>query len=221
MTDDNEPFMLSIFDSTASNGPVLMIFTTIEDLRALSESEYWIVDGTFDVVPNSPIFKQLRSMEGSAMTEHGELRLLFTLFTKKTEAAYTDILLTIKDYAAIKNIELGPKIVIHDFEKAQINSNTSVFPEATSSGCYFHYCQALIGNINTIGLKKLYGEDCAFHLFVRKIAALAFLPPSGVRNAFEQLKQDSFRDFATEPLVKDFVEYFEKTWTLRTLKRAL
>lgn len=156
MTDDNEPFMLLIVDSTASNGPVLMIFTTVEDLRALSESEYWIVDGTFDVIPSSPIFKQLCSIHGGFGDDRTRRTMLFVyaFMSKKTEAAYTDVLPTIKDYAATKKIELCPKIVFHDFEKAQMNSITSVFPEATLSDCYFHYCEALIKNINTIGWKS-------------------------------------------------------------------
>ena len=63
-----------------------------------------------------------------------------------------------------------------------------IFPEVDRRGCKFHFCQAIIRNVNELGLKPLYSaQDECFETFVRSVFALSFLPIERVILAFEGL----------------------------------
>jgi len=74
------------------------------------------------------------------------------------------------------------------------------------SGCLFHYGQAVWRQINSCGLATKYKEDKKFHLAVKKLIALSFVPISDLVTAFE-LIEPQFDDDADE-----FIYYMEKTW---------
>ena len=82
------------------------------------------------------------------------------------------------------------------------------------SGCLFHFGQCVWRHIQDSGLTKKYHEDNDFHLNVRKLIALAFVPLIDVIKAFELLENE-FDDDADE-----FIYYFEKTWIGERKKRG-
>ncbi len=82
------------------------------------------------------------------------------------------------------------------------------YPTAEIKGCYYHYCQCLNRKIQQIGLQAAYREDADLNRFVRRTAALAFVPPRYVRLAWQAVKLQA----PTLPRVEEFVEYFEQTW---------
>lgn len=82
------------------------------------------------------------------------------------------------------------------------------------SGCFFHFGQCIWRNIQSVGLKKKYQEDKSFHLNVRKLLALAFVPGLDVIKAYEMITGD-FADDCDE-----FLDYFEKTWIGEPKKRG-
>ncbi len=78
----------------------------------------------------------------------------------------------------------------------------------------FHFGQCVWREVQSCGLKKKYHEDKCFHLNVKKLIAIAFVPVKDVIDAFELLENE-FDDDADE-----FIYYFEKTWIGERKKRG-
>ena len=78
----------------------------------------------------------------------------------------------------------------------------------------FHFGQCIWRQIQSLGLQKKYQEDKSFHLSIKKIIALVFVPVLDVIKAFD-LIADDFDDEAD-----DFLGYFEKTWIGEPKKRG-
>ncbi len=58
------------------------------------------------------------------------------------------------------------------------------------SGCLFHFGQCIWRHIQDCGLTKKYHDDNDFHLNVKKLIALAFVPLVDVIKAYELLKMN-------------------------------
>ena len=83
--DDGELFLLH--DSGPSPQRIL-IFSTHENLRLLSESQHWFADGTFKVMPS--LFHQLYTIHSCC---HGlMLPLVFALLPRKAATVYRRVL---------------------------------------------------------------------------------------------------------------------------------
>ena len=108
-------------------------------------------------------------------------------------------------------------MVLSDFELAIIQAAELSFPTADIKGCYYHYCQCLNRKIQQIGLQVAYREDQRLNHFVRKIAALAFVPQRFVRLAWQAVK------FEAPPLprVEEFITYYEETWLVGNYRLPL
>ena len=73
-------------------------------------------------------------------------------------------------------IELAPTTIVSDFELGILQAAKAVFPAVVTKGCYFHFCQALLRKLQQLGLQTQYQEDQEISSFVRRTAALAFVP---------------------------------------------
>ena len=62
-----------------------------------------------------------------------------------------------------------------DFEAAIWAAAREVMPRITIRGCAFHWIQAVLRKVQSIGLQGSYTNDVATHKIIRKILAL---PPS-------------------------------------------
>ena len=121
--------------------------------------------------------------------------------------------------------DFDPDSILTDFESGTIKSVRTLFPNvghkgndssrAPSSekyacfiflGCLFHFGQCLWRRIQADGLQNKYHEDKCFHLNIRKLLALAFVPVSDVVKAYELIVGDFSDD--CDP----FLDYFERTW---------
>ena len=74
-----------------------------------------------------------------------------------------------------------------------------------TQGWHFHLGQALYRKISTLGFRERYNTDPSFSLKIRKLTALAFLPPNDVIEAYEDLIDDD--DFSN-----DLITYFDVTY---------
>ncbi|CAF1175042.1 unnamed protein product [Didymodactylos carnosus] len=78
-----------------------------------------------------------------------------------------------------------------DFEQACINVLDASFPHIALSGCYFHLRQSIHRQIQSLGYQTQYQNDPIFAHNIPKIAAaLAFIHPDVVINAFERLSSN-------------------------------
>lgn len=194
------------------NGRLLLLATEI-NLRMLSESPLWLVDGTFQTCPI--LFTQIFSVHGIVGT--GEctriLPLAYGFLHKKTEECYVNFFNSLKEYALEFNIELNPERIMSDFELAIINAVKSVFPATIQSACLFHLGQSIWRKIQEKGLSQKYGSDSEFALKMRYYVALAYFPPEDIPNVFNELKETIFPEEA-----EAVTDYFEKYYVLGQFK---
>ncbi|CAM4961584.1 unnamed protein product [Rotaria socialis] len=102
--------------------------------------------------------------------------------------------------------DFNPETILSDFEAATIKIGQFIVSK--------HSSQSIWRQIQSLGLQKKYQEDESFHLNIKKIIALAFVPVLDVIKAFN-LIADDFEDEAD-----DFLGYFEKTWIGEPKKRG-
>lgn len=84
----------------------------------------------------------------------------------------------------------NPDFISVDYEKAEINAIRQSFPNAAIGGCFFHLVRNLKKKISEEGLLSQYNNDAVFALFVREIAAIAFVPIDKIDDALASLEAD-------------------------------
>jgi hypothetical protein len=112
-------------------------------------------------------------------------------------------------------LEFNSAFALTDYEKGSINAGKSEFPSAQSIGCHFHLGQSVYQQIQDAGLATTYGTDEKFSLLIRHIPALAFLSPSDIPGAFDNVK--NFLPFEIEPVI----EWSENNYVHGKIKRLL
>jgi len=80
-----------------------------------------------------------------------------------------------------------------------INAIGSGYPNATVSGCFFHFTQCIYCKVQASGLQNEY-RNTEFNLFVRMLAALAFVPVNGLLTPLE-----GYAPATAQPII----DYFE------------
>ena len=110
-----------------------------------------------------------------------------------------------------------PKVqrIITDFELAAINTCSLLFPSPLSHACYCHYHQCIRRHLQTNGKQYLYDSDKDFHLFVKKLISIAFVPVEHVIRAFEAVCVAS--DIPEN--AQSVILYFENTWIGRQMPK--
>ncbi|XP_021708053.1 uncharacterized protein LOC5565157 [Aedes aegypti] len=177
----------------------IMIFTTISNLRRLAASRYWLVDGTFATVPLQCLSVQYQDLDAV-------VPLVFMLLSNKTQEIYTCAFEALLEIAQEAEINLHPRYVIADFEKAVVNVVKEIFPDAECYLCYFHFAQNLIKQLSFRGLKSMYSSDTNVYMAVKRLQALSFLPYPRISAAFESVKGHITQKLA------GFLEYFSVTY---------
>lgn len=139
-----EPFIKE--DKTLENGVRYTFFTTDRLLRVLAMAEYFMVDGTFSIVPS--FLTQLVTFHGSIKVKNEVhfLPLAFAITNSKCEDLYNNIMQTLKRLTlpfTTGRKGWTPKKAYSDFEIALINSIRCAFPGISVSLCNFHFGQSL------------------------------------------------------------------------------
>jgi len=69
---------------------------------------------------------------------------------------------------------------------ALIKAFSEVFPSAAKTGCFFHFSQCIFRQVQSNGLLTQYSDN-EFSLFIRCLAALAFVLLDDVVDSFDAL----------------------------------
>ncbi|CAM4807381.1 unnamed protein product [Rotaria magnacalcarata] len=134
----------------------------------------------------------------------------FGLLVGKKASTYKQIFNELKTIASRKGMNFSPAVIMSDFESALVSAVKSEFPSSQHKCCFFHFCQAIYRQMQTLGLQQYYGSDETFRLLCRKIMALALMPLDKVLNGLEGIKSSAQNLFNSE--MSKLLEYFEKNW---------
>ncbi|CAF2161520.1 unnamed protein product [Rotaria magnacalcarata] len=176
----------------------ILIFASDEQVDVLQDTDEFLVDGTFKVVPD--IFYQLYIIHG-VFRDHA-IPLIYALLRRKTKETYQHFIREILNIAP----RWSPRAVMLDFEQASFGAFQAAFPNASLSGCYFHLRQTIHRKLQELGHQNQYQTDPIFAHNIHKIAALAFLELNSVVNGFESLSNELGHHY------DDIMDYFEGTY---------
>lgn len=214
ITDAGQNFIL--YDSKDENGSDdeeenedrLIILGTEDSLDRLRSNRHWFGDGTFKVSPT--IFVQLFTLH--FMFRSTVVPALYALMTNRTEEMYSTL------FEKIKSLLPGvtPSSFMADFEQGLRSAFRASFPDCPVAGCFFHLGQSIYRKVQATGNQARYATDDVFRGTIKKMAALAFLPPDEVGNAFDALRES--QEYNNETMDELF-DYFEDTYIGRYDRR--
>ena len=185
-----------------------LVFASPDGLNTLRNSTYWISDGTFRTVPNLAL--QLYSIH--AQLPNGQFTpSVYSLMTRKTKVAYSDLLRILKDELRDKDGNVvGPKTFSTDFKEAAVEAFKEAFPDATHGGCLFHFGQIMWRALQRAGLQGKYSIEGNTKLRkdFHRLIGLAFVPPSDIPTVFDKLIDDIDENLldVCEHLQRNYVE---------------
>ena len=179
MTGTGERFLLC--DSGVGDINRIFIFGTNDGIYIFANSSQWFGDGTFKVCPQ--IFSQIYTIH--VLVNYEVLPCVFALLPSKAEIVYEQFFTMVWN-AVRNNNGNDPDGFFVDFETAAINAIQNVLPQTDISDCFFHLLSKLWKDIQCAGLQERYINDPRFGLQLRMIAALPFVPPHDVVNAFQE-----------------------------------
>lgn len=169
---------------------IILVFSTKQNLRLLDLSRFWIMDGTFQCCPD--LFYQMYTIHGQVgqnVDTRQILPLVYGLLSSKTERAYGIFLQIVLRFTLNEiNIQLNPETIITDFELAAIKASQNAFPTTQHKCCFFHLSQNIWKHIQKEGLSKKYISNSEFAHKMRHLAALAYLDPTEIPEAFEIIR---------------------------------
>lgn len=196
------------------NGPNaeerIVIFATDQSLHCLANSSVWFMDGNFSLAPKH--FQQLYVIR--VKVRELFITSVFCLLERKTQVTYENMLQTIIQKCAEREIFPDPLYVNMDFETSAINAVKNVLGEqVVIRGCFFHLTQSTHRKIQALGLERLYREEDTINHFCAMIDGLAFLPENDVLQGMLYL-----RTIVPDEAV-DLLDYFDSTYVNGNLRR--
>ncbi len=138
-------------------------------------------DGTFDVSPK--LFMQVYSIH--CLVQGRCLPVVYGVLPRKTEAIYVKFLQVVS-----KHLDISPKSITSDFEKAFMNACATVFPSSALHGCFFHFKQSMFRRIQDLGLVPAYMSNGDTRKLLKLPQVLAFVPICDVTETFLALKAE-------------------------------
>lgn len=216
MTHKNECFLLK--NDKENN---IVIFSCLSNLKFLSSTSSWYVDGTFEYCPR--FFTQLFTILG--LKNDYYVPLVFCLLPNKTSFTYYHAFKYIKEECDKLNYTLSPNIINADFETAIHKSVYKAFPEAVIRGCRFHLGQSWYRKIQQLGLAAEYqrknGNESEITRFLTYIFGLPFLHPEDVGEMFaidlaeikpENEKLTEFCDYIVDNYISENSHFPPHVW---------
>lgn len=157
-------------------------------------------DGTFKACPK-PFF-QLFSVHLDIKSSEKSINVfpvIYGLLPSKTEETYTRFFILLKE-----KLHLNINTYKCDYERAQINAVRNVFPNASISGCFHHYNEAIIKKSRELGL-----DDTREGRNITNLCSLLpLLPTNYIQEGWSSIVQ-----IAPEiSVMNNFKAYFNRQW---------
>ncbi|XP_060870534.1 uncharacterized protein LOC132944972 [Metopolophium dirhodum] len=164
------------------------------------------VDATFKVVPVNMGY-QLLSVH--AMIQNYSIPIIFALMESKSRNSYDSVFRYVKDNL-LANI--SPKIIISDYESTLRDVLQSYFPEARTSGCWFHHNQAVFKNMKSKGYYRLVNTNQFALQSLNLLFGLPLLPYQDIERAFQLIKMYAINHGVA---MHNLFDYYERYWLRR------
>lgn len=198
-----------LIDSKTEKGDRILAFGTIANLRFLCENETYFMDGTFYVAPS--LFEQVFIIH--AFKYDNMFPLVYALLPDKTTETYLHFFELLKYKAKQYDLNLDPKVIQIDYEKAIHNAANAAFKLDRLRGCLFHYTQCIWRAVQRLELMNRYKdeEDIAGKV-IRRSFGLPFLPLNDIDDLWTEVigmvdmgdhKLYEFLDYVTSTFVDD------------------
>ncbi|CAF1476350.1 unnamed protein product [Rotaria sordida] len=185
----------------------VVIFSSDQQLNLLFNSDVIFIDGTFSAAPEN--FDQVFLIHVQQFNQG--LPVVFGLLPNRRTTTYMDLFKRLKEEAIAINKVFEPKQVVSDFESALV----SAFPNASHTGCNFHFVQAVHWNITKLGLASAYTHDESIRGQCRQLMALSLMPIAEVEKQFKHIHA------LASPSFDDLFVYFERQWINACVRLSL
>lgn len=156
------------------------------------------MDGTFNLAP--PLFEQVYAI--LSKRANFVFPIIYALLPNKQQCTYEALFTLIKEIWP----QFHPDSVSVDFEKAVINAVGQAFPNAEVRGCLYHLMKNFRRHLADAKMLQRYNTEPAFSLNARMIVSLAFVPITGLDEAFQALSETLSDDLG--PMLTWFEEYY-------------
>ena len=207
----NIPFCFSnnvILNYESKKQEKYILFTSIFQLRKITDCEQIFMDGTFYSCPKN--YYQLYNIIGKEKKTGIIIPISFILMSHKSYSLYYHVFNNIKTLILKNKIEYKEKELkfMMDFEKSSRKAIKSIFPESILLGCFFHFTKALWKKAKKEGLcKKLYMKETHIIIFAFKI--FIFIKEKEKDNYLKQIEEF----YKEKKEYKGFIQYFKKNWS--------
>ncbi len=187
----------------------MMCFSADWQLQLLAIAEFWYADGTFASSPKG--WKQVYSIH--AYINNQMFPCAHIILKNKSEESYTTMINELNSNASKHNIQLKPKRICCDYEKAAIASFEKAY-SCEFRGCLFHYTQCLLKHIKACKLFVHYKdqENKTVHKWFQLFISLPFLPVHLVEFGFNYIIENKPQVPNFETHFDNFISYFKYQW---------
>jgi len=198
------------YDNECKNGNRILIFYSDQGTEILKASESAGCDGTFKYSPK--IFYQIFTIIG--IYKGDSLPCIFILLEKKEYETYLEALNEIRrnlfeSYA----ITLDNLTIMLDFELAMQQALRQTFKNTVIiKGCWFHFCQAILTNVGSIGFKQDYQNSYEVRFWIKRFMALALIPLYRIEDAVAIIINEIDPDEKIFDKKVEFLQYFADQW---------
>jgi hypothetical protein len=157
--------LFHFFDNKKTNRT--LGFTSPTGLKALAESKYYHLDGTFHTSTGymaqlyviHAFFPSTSFKSDDTVWVKRMIPCAWFFMKRRRTKDYAEVIAALVEEAKKHNLLLKPLQVMIDFELAAQRAFEAKFPGVTVKGCLFHFGQTLFKNFVKVGLKQDYLEN--------------------------------------------------------------
>ena len=160
-TGGENPQRFKFFDNGIDSNSRIIAYSSDQQLRHLSNSDYWYMDGNFKMSPLG--FKQLYLIHASL--GESSVPVVFAFLERKNQAIYEQLLEAIVNKLGQMNLTAQPNKVICDFESASIQAVQNILRDVDVQGCFFHLTQSTWRKVQDLHLVERYFLNLVFKVF--------------------------------------------------------
>ncbi|CAF2979155.1 unnamed protein product [Rotaria sp. Silwood2] len=188
----------------------ILVYSTDKQLRLLFTSSHIMMDGTFASCPLH--FDQIYSIH--CMKNNQSCLCVIALMCGRSSVIYKELFSILIHHAHRLQMRFHPTTITTDYELAMVKTIAEEFPNARHIGCYFHFTNSIIKQIQCLNLTTVYRDDEHARSTTRQLMTLPFIPLDHTRYIFDKIADTAPR------VMKPLISYFENYW-IRKMRWSL